>query len=351
MLLQYDIIIIMSHCSTKPESSSDESYSEDDNTSIKYFMDESDSDTDIIPDKKILVKREYTEPIIGKISAINYVIPNAHNYIFKSWTDCFPDKKINLRSLIFNPSWYDFFDIVEKKPYYQKIEKILSESLGKKNLILPHAELVFNSLNILSPERISIVIIGQDPYPGGDQINGKFVPHACGFSFSVPMHSPKPSSLGNIYKNLLHYKHIRKIPESGCLSPLVMQGCFMINATLTTIHMKKNEHENVWRQFTDDLVEYINRKCNNIVWLVWGKFAHCKCKSVNPDVHHIVTSSHPSPLAYDKTFSGQTYGDFKNERDRKHVTYQPFRDTDHFGKANAYLKSVGKQEILWDLID
>ena len=207
---------------------------------------------------------------------------------------------------------------------------------------------MFNTFNVLSPKQIKVVIIGQDPYPGANKINGKLIPQAMGFSFSVPLNYPKPRSLEKIYENLLEFEHIKKIPNGGCLAPWILQGCFMINATLTTFYIKKNVHKNTWKFFTDDLLEYINSKCENIVFAVWGAQAHQLCQNIDPYKHHIITSSHPSPLGYDKTFSGFTYGKNKNPKER--VTYQPFKSTDHFGRINTYLKSVGKKEIMWDLI-
>jgi len=306
--------------------------------------------------KKQAIKKQvilsYVEPVIGDRPTIEYILPDANNYSYKTWSRCFPDKKVVLRALVFNPAWNEFFSTIERKSYYKKMEKILSDFMEKSNeTILPHAELVFNALNILSPEKISVFLIGQDPYPGANKINNKLIPQATGLCFSTPLNYPKPDSLKNIYGNLKMFGHIKKIPDSGCLSAWAIQGCFMINATLTTYYTKKNVHKSVWKSFTDDLIAYINNSCKNVVFLVWGKDAHIMCKYVDPYKHHIITSSHPSPLGFSKTFNGYSYGPLKNEKDRKEVTYPPFFTTDHFGRVNNYLKSVGKKEIVWDLID
>jgi uracil-DNA glycosylase len=320
------------------------------------FMDEDEeSDDDETLPKKITAKQiviSTVEPIIGDRCMTEYIFPDANNYSFKSWQQCFPDNKIILQKLIFNPGWNNFFNIIGKKPYFKKMENILSDCLSKSNeTMLPYAELVFNTFNVLAPKQISVVLIGQDPYPGAHKINNKIIPQAMGFSFSVPLNFPKPESLKNIYNNMLFYNHIRKIPDSGCLSSLVIQGCFMINAALTTCYNKKNVHKNIWKRFTDDLLAYINKNCENVVFLVWGKDAHMMCKFIDPNKHCIITSSHPSPLGFNKTFNGYAYGPIKNEKDRKEVTYPSFQTIDHFGRVNTYLKSVGKREIFWDLIN
>ena len=314
---------------------------------------ESDDDNDINPKirpiKKIINKSDI--PIVlTKRPLTDYIFANAETYSFKSWRDCFPNKKVTLRSLIINPAWNDFFDMIENKPYYKRMEEILSSYLeSNKETILPHGELAFNSFNVLSPDKIKTVLIGQDPYTDIKKINNKMIPQAMGFSFSVPKNYPKPPSLQNINQNLLTFGHIRKIPDSGCLSYWVAQGCFLINAAFTTFFNKKNAHRTLWEKFTDDLIYYISTRCKNIVFLVWGAFAHKLCLNIDPYIHHIITSSHPSPLGFDKTFSGFVYGKVKNPKDRKQVTYQPFQSVDHFGRTNNYLKSVNKGEILWDL--
>lgn len=282
----------------------------------------------------------------------DYIFADANYYAFKTWKDCFPDNMVNLRSLIFNPSWYEFFNMVEKKPYYREIEKILSDYLDKgKDTILPYAELVFNSLNVLSPKNIKVVFIGQDPYPDVIKIGNKYIPQAMGFSFSVPKNFPKPPSLNNIYENLVEFGHIHKIPESGCLAPWILQGCFMINAAFTTFYGRKNSHRTIWRNFTIDLLSYINQICKNLVFLVWGKDAHMLCLDINPQSHMIITSSHPSPLSYDKVLHGYVYGESKFPGERTRAIYQPFKSVDHFGRMNKYLTSVGKSEIFLDILD
>lgn len=294
--------------------------------------------------KKVIVHEIAPRPIT------DYLFANANTYNFKSWKECFPDNQVSLRSLVFNYDWYSFFDIVSTKPYYSGMERILSSCLKQNAEIVPHAELVFNAFNTLSPKDIKVVLIGQDPYPGATKINGRYIPDAMGYSFSVPYNYPTPLSLHNIYANMVEFKHLSKIPKSGCLAGLVLQGVFMINSSLTTLYATKKAHSAIWRDFSNDLLDYINKTCDNIAFLVWGRDAHMLCLNIDPKKHCLITSSHPSPLGYDKTLSGFTYGPGKQLRDRKPVTYPSFKSTNHFGKMNSYLESVKKESIFLDVI-
>lgn len=319
----------------------------------KYMDQDEPSDDDETPISKNIPKSvEKIKPAFPSRVITDYIYPNANRYNYKNWHECFPDKKVCLKALLINPEWNEFMAIVSSRPYYKKMEKILSDYLCKnEETILPPAELVFSALNVLSPKNIRVVQIGQDPYPGATKINGKYIPEATGISFSVPLNYPRAKSLTNIYGNMIQFGHLKSFPKNGCLGDLVVQGFFMINAAFTTFYGKKNAHKNVWASFTSDLLDYINKKCNNVVFLVWGAEAHRLCQKLDPIRHCIITSSHPSPLGFDKTFVGKAYGPVKNEADRKTVTYSSFKTIDHFGRINEYLKSVGKPEIFYDIID
>jgi uracil-DNA glycosylase len=315
--------------------------SESSEESIK-FMDETESSED----EKVVIQ---AEKILDTRFILDYVLINTKNYKFKTWSECFGQEITQIKSLLINTKWRDFFDSIETNLYYSNILKILSNSIH--NQIVPHAELVFNSLNIVSPKNIRVVFIGQDPYYGVENINGQMIPQAMGICFSVPFGFPISASLKNIYKNLLEYRHIRKLPDNGFLIPWALQGCLMINASLTTLINKANAHRSVWNSFTIDLIKYISDMYNKIVFVAWGHDAHVLCHNVDPYKHHIITSSHPSPLSCDKTFKGTTYIKQKNTSIGNPMVYPSFRTIDHFGEINKYLKSKGKHEIIWDLLN
>lgn len=298
------------------------------------------------------IKKKIVKPIIGDRNFYDYLVIDAKKYDFKTWPECFPDNKVCLRKLVFRSSWEDFFNKIDGEKWYEKLESNLSNILVKGEKIVPYAELVFNPFNVLPFNKIKVVIIGQDPYPTVFKHKNRYIPDACGNCFSAPKNSPSsmPKSLINIYKNLKKFNHIRTIPNSSLLTPWVLQGCLMINSALTTIGGKRGSHEKIWKDFTNELINYINENCNHLVFLVWGRDANFVCKNVNPDKHLILTSSHPSPLSCHKTCFGLDYGFFKNESNRKNIVYPPFEDVDHFGEINSYLKSVGITEIFWDCI-
>lgn len=324
----------------KPTSSDDDTTEE-----ITYMDSSSSSEEDETINKTNIIKYFFD---IKPLS--HYLFANVSNYDFKTWQDYFKiSDDIKLRSLIFNKDWDEFFDEIENKQYYKNIEDKLFKK--KNDKILPYPELLFNSFNIMSPKDIKVIFIGQDPYIDIKDFNGKKIPQAMGFSFSVPLNYPIPPSLINIYHNLLKFKHIQKFPTSGCLAGWIMQGAFMINSSLTTIYKESNAHKLLWKDFSNDLINYLNTKLNKIVFVVWGKDAHYLCLNVDPNKHFIITSSHPSSYAFKNNVSGYTYGKVKNLKDRKQIIYPSFESVDHFGQINNYLESVNKNKIFWDVLD
>lgn len=328
-----------------------------DSTEIKFMDEDSQSEeTEIAvpnkPDKPDITDiSAQTKQIIGTKTAIDYVFANVNSYQFKDWLECFPDKRVNIRTVLFNNQWNGFFDTISTKPYVNGINRILSEFVATNKVIVPCAELLFNAFNILSPRRIRLVLLGQDPYIGDEQINNKQIFQAMGCSFSVPYGFPKPPSLKNIYDNLLHFGHVQSIPESGCLATWIMQGCLLINSSFTTFLGRSNAHKQVWQEFTKDLISYLSQTLEHVVFLAWGKDAHMMMLNVDPTKHCIITSSHPSPYAFTNTYQGFEYGLNKKLLDRKKVTYPSFQSTNHFGKVNEYLKLHQQKEIVWDVID
>ena len=277
---------------------------------------------------------------------IDYLLPDVSRYTFKTWDQIFP-KHIDLLTLIFDKEWKLFLAGIRSKNYFNQIESDLADC---KDSIVPPPELLFNSLNTCSLENVKVVIMGQDPFINTTKINGKEIAQAMGLSFSVCKGYKKPPSLNNIFDNLVKYEHLDSVPNKGCLSGWALQGVLLLNASLTTTKGKSNAHKNIWKEFTEDLISYINDHTANVVFLVWGKDANNICKNVDPNKHKLITSSHPSPYSCDKPVQGLEYGSVKFEAKRKTISYKPFSKVDHFGKANKYLRSVDKTPILWDII-
>jgi uracil-DNA glycosylase len=252
----------------------------------------------------------------------------------KSWKDKFDGKNVKLK--IPKNSWKKPFNslIDPKNNEIKELDKINTHLTKKKNEIIhPNHKYVFYAFKLTPFENVKVVFIGQDPYFNCETFNGSKVSQAMGLSFSVPIGCPVPSSLKNIYNNLLKYKHIDTLPTHGNLENWANQGCLMLNTSLTVINGQKESHCKIWSKFTSHIIQYISDNLTNVVFVLWGNHALNKLNLIDLDTHETVISSHPSGLSANK----------------KMGMYNAFVDIDHFGDINKLLIKFNKEPIIWKI--
>ncbi len=217
-----------------------------------------------------------------------------------------------------DPSWKKILAPEFQKPYMQELESILNTEYTNK-IIYPSPENIFSTFNHTPFDKIKVVIIGQDPYHGPNQ--------AHGLCFSVQPGIKIPPSLANIYKELESDIGI-STPNHGHLLSWAVNGVLMLNALLTVEDGNPMAHKKLgWEQFTDHVIDLINAKKENIVFILWGAPAHKKAKNVDPKKHFILKSVHPSPLS----------------------SYRGYFGCKHFSKCNDFLLSKKLAPINWSI--
>lgn len=137
---------------------------------------------------------------------------------------------------------------------------------------------------------IKIVLLGQDPYHGKGQ--------AHGLSFSVPQGIPVPPSLKNIFKELqLSFPERNYRFDHGDLTQwFEREKIFLFNASLTVEAGQAGSHMSLWKDFTDDVIRFIDQHNSTCVFLLLGNFAKAKADLIKKK-DRIVMETHPSPLA------------------------------------------------------
>ncbi|MBN2683241.1 MAG: uracil-DNA glycosylase [Bacteroidales bacterium] len=183
--------------------------------------------------------------------------------------------------------------------------------------IYPDGSKIFAAFNYTPFNKVKVVILGQDPYHGEGQ--------AHGLCFSVPHGVKPPPSLVNIYKELNADLGI-PIPSHGNLEHWAKQGVLLLNATLTVRANAAGSHQKKgWENFTDAAIKKISENLENVVFLLWGRYAQNKESLIDNNKHLILKTVHPSPLS----------------------AYNGFFGCKHFSKTNLFLKSKGIKEIVW----
>ncbi len=217
-----------------------------------------------------------------------------------------------------NSSWQTILASEIQKPYFKDLMSVVANEY-KVNCCFPPKELLFSAFDYCSFDDLKVVIIGQDPYHGQGEANG--------LCFSVNENIKIPPSLRNIFRELNSDLDSLFLPTSGNLERWAKQGVLLLNATLTVQKDKPNSHKHLnWGNFSDAVIQEISDKKSNVVFLLWGNFAHKKGLKINRTKHLVLESGHPSPMSANQ---GKWFGN------------------KHFSKTNDYLKSKGIQEIIW----
>lgn len=178
-------------------------------------------------------------------------------------------------------SWHEFVDL----DLLAQISKNLTSSF------IPEQQSIFRALQI-SPDKVTVVIVGQDPYP-----NAK---HAMGLAFSIPAGvAPLPKSLKNIFTELNNDLAIDR--SNGDLSDWANQGVLLLNRSLTVEPGKTDSHSNLgWQDFTEKIIQAAAK--NGALAILWGNEAQ-KVSNLFAATD-VFKSAHPSPLSAYRGFFG-----------------------------------------------
>lgn len=172
-----------------------------------------------------------------------------------------------------------------KNPSFQFLFKFVKNEY-KNGTCYPPSTQIFNAYQQSKFENIKVVIVGQDPYIKEGE--------AMGMSFSVNKGIKTPPSLINIYKALdndsaIDFKMPPKNLIHGDLTFWARQGVFLLNAILTVRAGKSNSHQKKgWEEFTKETIRQINKRCENVVYLLWGKKAHETATLVNQQKNLVI---------------------------------------------------------------
>ena len=214
-------------------------------------------------------------------------------------------------------SWKDKLSAEFEKPYFVSLVNYVKDEYSKKQ-VYPPAKQIFNAFNHCSFDNCKVVILGQDPYHGPGQANG--------LCFSVNDGVRSPPSLVNIFKEIKDDLG-KPIPTTGNLERWADQGVLLLNATLTVVAATPGSHQNQgWEKFTDAVIKCLSDEKENLVFMLWGRYAQEKGAVIDSSKHLVLKAKHPSPMSAN---GGGWFG------------------TKHFSKANLYLTELGKDPIEW----
>ena len=215
------------------------------------------------------------------------------------------------------PSWKSLAGELEKD-YFRELAAFVAEE-RQSHSVYPPVSQVFAALQATPPDKVKVLLLGQDPYHGAGQ--------AHGLCFSVQRNVPLPPSLKNIYRELADDTGC-EIPAHGDLTSWAQQGVLMLNTVLTVRANEANSHrKRGWERFTDQVIRHVSDGAQPVVFVFWGKPAQKKKKLVDLARHRVIESPHPSPLSAHRGFLGS----------------RPF------SQINEFLTASGVSPVDWSL--
>ena len=167
-------------------------------------------------------------------------------------------------------------------------------------------------------DRVSVLIVGQDPYPTRG--------HPIGLSFAgAPDVAPLPRSLINIFVELTEDLGLPR-PSTGDLTPWTERGVLLLNRVLTVSPGAPASHRGRgWEPITAAALDALAARGGPLVAILWGRDAR-QLSGRLPGIP-IVESAHPSPLSARSGFFGS----------------RPF------SRTNDHLRRLGAPPIDWSL--
>lgn len=193
-------------------------------------------------------------------------------------------------NMSFRDAWYPLLGSEARATADSLLERLQSER-ERGERICPTQENVMRALDMVAPDDVKVVILGQDPYHTPEV--------ASGLAFSVDAGVKLPPSMRNIRKELVSDIGGEE-PVTGDLTPWARQGVLLLNTVLSVYEGRPYSHGKWgWQTVTKDILRVCTQAPQPVVFLLWGGYAHKFAEGIleKADEKKLVyKTSHPSPL-------------------------------------------------------
>lgn len=202
----------------------------------------------------------------------------------------------------------------------KSFETLMSEinRLHKEGNLTPSTKQIFRSFYECPYEKLSVLILGQDPYCEENEADG--LAFSCGNSKkSTPILNVIFDEIKNTY-----YKDECWYAWEPDLTRWAKQGVLLLNASLTTEINKINMHPVIWKPFMEYLFNKLSKN-DNIVYIFVGAVAKEWAKKI-PESNQKLYCYHPASALYNDGI---------------------WESNDVFFRTNEILESYNKTKIIW----
>tara|TARA_R110001632_G_scaffold192515_2_gene313331 strand:+ start:3478 stop:4179 length:702 start_codon:yes stop_codon:yes gene_type:complete len=223
---------------------------------------------------------------------------------------------------LFGTGWYNAMRAYLQSQEFVKLGHWLMAERKQKR-IYPEQKNVFKAFQLTPYEKVNVVFLGISPYVKKHQ--------ATGLSFGIEISENMmitPSSLNIIIRELEKDLDILCLDFDYSLEGWAKQGVLMLNTSLTTQDGQLNSHLDMWKEFTLNVIDAINRMHENVIFILIGEEAQLYEQYLNPLSTRLIKVPYPA-----KEIRGKS----------------EFYDNNIFSKCNAMLYMLKKEEINWNI--
>lgn len=183
----------------------------------------------------------------------------------------------------------------------QRLAPVL-QSEGMKNLmnfvvseynssmVYPKQENVFRAFRLCPPDKLKVVILGQDPYHDGKATGLAFSNHDGVLSMSP--------SLESIWMEVERHYGGLIMDFDPTLEEWAEQGVLLLNTALTVKKYSPTSHSSKWHPFTKEVLKLINEQFNGLHFCFWGSHAKEFAGLISDTTHYKYYASHPVAHVY-----------------------------------------------------
>jgi len=179
---------------------------------------------------------------------------------------------------------------VLSQDFYNILDNLYKDSTSGKRFT-PPLKNVFRAFEECPFDKLQVVFIGQDPYPK--------LGVADGISFSCGITKKPQPSLRYIFEEIEKTVH-QEFPsgQDPDLTRWANQGILMLNTALTCEVGNIGSHIDLWKPFTEYLLQTINDRYTGVIYILLGKKAEAWEHLIDKKNNWIFKCKHPAAAAY-----------------------------------------------------
>lgn len=162
----------------------------------------------------------------------------------------------------------------------------------QSSLIYPKQENVFRAFRLCPPEKIKVVILGQDPYHDGSATGLAFANRHDVINLSPSLHS--------IWREVERQYGGMILDFDPTLEDWAKQGVLLLNTALTVKKYNPTSHSEKWHPFTREVLKIINKDFVGLHFCFWGSHAKSFEDVIDSKIHFKYYAAHPVAHVYKK---------------------------------------------------